>query len=176
MGSAASIKTRTNSKQLICPKNYSQKDFNKILLLFDKLDKSGDMIIDEDELKVLTAHHIKNRKMLLNLKKKKNIQNKEKMLLDLKLKYDKAVLKCKTDTQFLNNDIDVEIDNLTNMSCKDKYILFKSKFTNKDGEINFDLFFNYMKNKTTDISNIKWRVNDINVEIISPNWKSRKSY
>ena len=32
MGSAASIKSRTNSKQLICPKDYSQKDFNRILL------------------------------------------------------------------------------------------------------------------------------------------------
>ena len=110
MGSATSIKTKSNSKQLICPKNYSQKDFNKILLLFDKLDKSGDMVIDEDELKVLTAHHIKNRKSYIRIKKNKIIKSKEKMLLDLKLKNnDKEVLKCKTETQLLNNDIDVEI-------------------------------------------------------------------
>lgn len=176
MGSAASIKTRTNSKQLICPKNYSQKDFNKILLLFDKLDKSGDMIIDEDELKVLTAHHIKNRKIILELKKKENNQNNDKMLLDLKLNYDKEVLLCKKKTQNLNIELDKEINKLSGMSYKEKYMLFKSKFTDKDGEIDFDLFFNYMKNKTNDISNIKWRVNDINVEIISPNGKSRKSH
>lgn len=176
MGSAASIKTTTTSKQLICPKNYSQKDFNKILLLFDKLDKSGDMVIDEEELKELTSHHIKNRKAILESKKIQNNKSKERKICDLKLKYDKEVLKCKTETQLLNNDIDVEISKLNNMSCKDKYMLFKSKFTNKDGEIDFDLFFNYMKNKTNDISNIKWRVNDINVEIISPNGKSRKSH
>ena len=62
------------STQLKCPSDYDTENFNKILRLYDKLDKDGDHVVETEELKEISDLHIKNRINLLDLKEKQVFQ------------------------------------------------------------------------------------------------------
>ena len=48
--------------EIKCPKNYDKEKFQKILMLYDKLDTNGNMVMEQEEFYVLANHHIKNKK------------------------------------------------------------------------------------------------------------------
>ena len=53
MGSGASSKR-------MCPDNYDNNKFSKIIKLFDKLDNNGDNVVESSELDKISKLHIQN--------------------------------------------------------------------------------------------------------------------
>ena len=182
------------SSELRPPKNYDKKNFQKILSLYDKLDSNGNMVIEQEELYILANHHIKNKKLLIQQEKMKNDTEIKSKILALNLKYenDKKELENNHKSQIeklkqKEKDDDAEyvkrLANIDLLTKEQKYDIFKSRFTDKKNNINFNMFFEYMKNKTDDIQNINWvtsgKLNHLNppkslsVTINSPNARPR---
>ena len=69
----------SNTGQLVCPEGYDKEKFKQILYLYDKLDTNGDMVIEKEELFILTEHHIKNKGKKLEKEKiiVENTKNKK---------------------------------------------------------------------------------------------------
>lgn len=180
MGSGISLsKESINKGELICPKDYDNDKFNKILQLYDKLDKNGDMIIEEDELYILTIHHIKNKKKILEKEKLVTENTKNQKLLAIRIEYEslkknleiefeKKKEKYHKNSEEKIKEIDNEILKLNHLSKKEKYEIFKNKFCDKDNKLEFKLFFEYMKDKTNDIKNIDWKSTGKLNYILSP--------
>lgn len=191
MGSGIS---KSNTGQLVCPEGYDKEKFKQILYLYDKLDTNGDMVIEKEELFILTEHHIKNKQKILE-KEKIIVENtKNKKLLAISLEYEslkknleKEYLKKKEKYENTEKDKKKEIDNtilsLTHLTKSQKYEIFKHKFCDNDNKLEFNLFFEYMKDKTEDIENINWQTTgkldhlflpkNPTIEISSPNNKPR---
>ena len=182
------------SSELKPPKNYDKEKFQRILSLYDKLDANGNMVIEQEELYVLANHHIKNKKLLIEKEKMKNDTEIKSRILALNLKYenDKKELENNHKSQIeklkqKEKDDDEEyvkrLANIDLLTKEQKYDIFKSRFTDKKNNINFNMFFEYMKNKTDDIQNINWvtagKLNHLNppkslsVTINSPNARPR---
>jgi hypothetical protein len=191
MGSGIS---RCNHTEIMCPEGYDTHKFNKILNLYDKLDINGNMVIEKEELSILATHHIKNQKKLLLKEQTTNEIDKQKKILSLILEFEKNKKKMEEEYQkkveeetqkAKKNDKDIEskILSIGHLTKEQKYIIFKQKFTDSDNKLNFDLFFNYMKDKTDDIDNINWKLSgklndlrpqkEISVQINSPNTRPR---
>ena len=184
----------SNTGQLVCPEGYDKEKFKQILYLYDKLDTNGDMVIEKEELFILTEHHIKNKGKKLE-KEKIIVENtKNKKLLTISLEYEslkknlkKEYLKKKEKYENTEKDKKKEIDNtilsLTHLTKSEKYEIFKQKFCDNDNKLEFKLFFEYMKEKTEDIENINWKTTgkldylflpkNPTIEISSPNNKPR---
>ena len=45
---------------IVCPKDYNSEDFQKILTLYDRLDRNGNFGLEDCELEEISALHIKN--------------------------------------------------------------------------------------------------------------------
>jgi len=182
------------SSELKPPKNYDKTKFQKILSLYDKLDSNGNMVIEQEELYILANHHIKNKKLIIQKEKMKNDTEIKSRILALNLKYenDKKELENNHKSQIeklkqKEKDDDAEyvkrLANIDLLTKEQKYDIFKSRFTDKKNNINFNMFFEYMKNKTDDIQNINWvtsgKLNHLNppkslsVTINSPNARPR---
>ena len=185
----------SSTKELKCPEGYDKSNFEKILKLYDKLDNNGNMVIEEEEIGILSIHHVKNRIMLLENDKLENKNNMENNILSLKLEYEKNKKKLVLDysrnvkecCQAKENKdlfIDKKLENLKKLTKEERYELFKKRFTNGDDKINFPLFFEYMKDKTSDIENINWKSTGkldyldtnkrVSISINSPNGRPRK--
>ena len=179
---------------LTCPEGYDQTKFQKILTLYDKLDKNGNMVIEQEELYVLANHHIKNKRELIVREQTRAISDNEGRILMLKLKYenDKKKLEtllsdnikmCKENYIKQEEDYKNQLANIDLLTKEQKYVIFKDKFTTDDNKINFNKFFDYMKTRTDDIENINWKtagkLNHLNpakrlsVNIESPNARPR---
>ena len=191
MGSGISKK---NTGQLVCPEGYDKEKFKQILYLYDKLDTNGDMVIEKEELFILTEHHIKNKQKILE-KDKIIVENtKNQKLLAISLEYEslkknleKEYIKKKEKYENTEKDKIKEIDNtilsLKHLTKCQKYEIFKQKFCDNDNKLEFNLFFEYMKDKTEDIENINWKTTgkldhlflpkNPTIEIASPNNKPR---
>tara|TARA_B000000475_G_scaffold271284_1_gene268680 strand:+ start:5885 stop:6475 length:591 start_codon:yes stop_codon:yes gene_type:complete len=191
MGSGISKK---NTGQLVCPEGYDKEKFKQILYLYDKLDTNGDMVIEKEELFILTEHHIKNKQKILE-KDKIIVENtKNQKLLAISLEYEslkknleKEYLKKKEKYENTEKEKKKEIDNtilsLNHLTKSQKYEIFKQKFCDNDNKLEFKLFFEYMKDKTEDIENINWKTTgkldhlflpkNPTIEISSPNNKPR---
>ena len=73
--------------------------------------------------------------------------------------------------------------NIDLLTKEQKYEIFKQRFTDKENKINFKMFFEYMKTRTSDIENINWitagKLNhlqtpkSLSVTINSPNARPR---
>ena len=79
----------SSTRELKCPDGYDKSKFDKILKLYDKIDKNGNMVIEEEEIGILSLHHVKNRIMLLETEKLENKNKMENDILSLKLNYEK---------------------------------------------------------------------------------------
>jgi len=193
MGSGIS-KSNKNTVQLVCPEGYDKEKFKQILYLYDKLDTNGDMVIEKEELFILTEHHIKNKQKILE-KDKIIVENtKNQKLLAISLEYES--LKKNLEKEYLNKkekyentekekkkEIDNTILSLNHLTKSQKYEIFKQKFCDNDNKLEFKLFFEYMKDKTEDIENINWQTTgklehlflpkNPTIEISSPNNKPR---
>ena len=155
------------SSQLKCPKDYDEEKFNKILKLYDRLDSNGDHSVDMEELSSIANLHVKNQlRKLEGMKQPLSDRTDQKIkLLDQQLLMDIERLKnnCenskKTIIQNKNSQlskIDDEIAELNGLSKDDKSKKIKKAITDKNGNIMFWPFFEYMKTRTNDIPNIEW--------------------
>lgn len=155
------------SKKLKCPQDYDEKKFAMILKLYDRLDSNGDQVIDTMELKDISKLHIKNRITELSNAKKCEQSDMEYKLDQARLKNEKK----KKDLEFayqkeleeinnanISNDVRLQngIKKLENMTEKQSCETFL-EVVSKDGKhIEFWKFFDYMKNRTSDIKNINF--------------------
>ena len=184
----------SNTGQLVCPEGYDKEKFKQILYLYDKLDTNGDMVIEKEEVFILTEHHIKNKQKILE-KDKIIVENtKNQKLLAISLEYEslkknleKEYLKKKEKYENTEKEKKKEIDNtilsLNHLTKSQKYEIFKQKFCDNDNKLEFKLFFEYIKDKTEDIENINWQTTgklehlflpkNPTIEISSPNNKPR---
>ena len=185
----------SSTSELKCPDGYDKSKFDKILKLYDKIDKNGNMVIEEEEIGILSLHHVKNRIMLLETEKLENKNKMENDILSLKLNYEKNkkqlifdysknVKECCQLKENKDVFIDKKLEELKKLSKEERYVLFKKRFMDGDGKINFPLFFEYMKDRTSDIENINWKSTGkldyldtnkrVSVIINSPNGRERK--
>ena len=70
--------TKKETKIIECPDNYDRIKFDKILKLFNKLDKNKNNVLELDEMKLISEKHINNRIKLLE-----NKIESEKRILEL---------------------------------------------------------------------------------------------
>lgn len=155
------------SKQLKCPSDYDNEKFNKILILYDRLDSNGDQVVEADELHQIADLHVRNKigrlkefidKVEFEAKQKYEELEKEasfkiaainsKLILDIQKHKNRKVADVK-DAQNI-------IDTMQNMSKEKKAKKFKEAVSDKEGHIKFWTFFDYMKDRTDDIQNIVW--------------------
>ena len=185
-----------NTGEIKCPKNYDKEKFQKILMLYDKLDTNGNMVMEQEEFYVLANHHIKNQKEVILREKTKNDNLIQRNILALNLKYEEEKkdiekshnkeidnLKQKEKTDGL--DYNKRLANIDLLTKEEKYEIFKEKFTDNDDKINFTKFFEYMKTRSDDIENINWITSGkldylkspkrLSVTINSPNARPRVS-
>jgi|TARA_B110000971_G_scaffold216575_2_gene251827 hypothetical protein len=166
MGSGIS-RCNLTTGEIKCPKNYDREKFQKILTLYDKLDKNGNMVMDEEEFYVLSNHHIKNKKELIQREKSKSASDIQRNILMLNLKHEEDKkrinkihnLSIETLKQKgVKDDIDYNkrLINIDLLTKEEKYEIFKERFTDKEDKINFKMFFDYMKTRSIDIRNINW--------------------
>ena len=185
-----------NNGEIKCPKNYDKEKFQKILMLYDKLDTNGNMVMEQEEFYVLANHHIKNQKELILREKTKNKNDIQRNILMLNLKYEEEKKEMeKTHNAKINrleskektDDIDYNkrLSNIDLLTKEEKYEIFRERFTDNDDKINFTKFFEYMKTRSVDIENINWITsgkldhlkspNRLSVTINSPNARPRVS-
>lgn len=181
------ISTCTANKPIICPENYDEKSFEKIVTIYKRLDVNGNMIVEDNELNKMSNLNIKRKKKNLLIKKKiaTNCYEKKKLELDLELKKSQEILieEHKKMLKLMENVIEKDLLNLSNkiseldnLTLNEKRNLFIKKISTKHDEIDFWKFFSYMKNKVNDMDNIVWTPNDktrrkssLLVKIKSPN-------
>tara|TARA_B110000908_G_C10265933_1_gene463931 strand:+ start:6887 stop:7366 length:480 start_codon:yes stop_codon:yes gene_type:complete len=157
----------SGSSQLKCPNEYDNEKFNKILKLYDRLDSNGDNSVDMDELTTIANLHVKNELKRLTCMKKPVSYKIDQNICILEQELNLNIEKLNND--FINNkkqllqdkvdklsNIDDDIKHLTELSDENKTIKFKKAITDKNGNISFWPFFEYMKNRTEDIPNIQW--------------------
>jgi len=155
------------SSRLVCPQDYDESKFKKILLLYDKLDKNGDHTVDENELSVISQLHVKNQLNKLENMKKPLVNEKHqsivKMEADLKIKIKELRDNINIMKEQLNNNtkhkleiIENDIKNLKNITEEERNKKFKNAITDKKNQIEFWKFFEYMKTRTDDIPNISF--------------------
>lgn len=160
MGSGASTK-------LVCPKDYDEDKFSKIRTLFDQLDKNGDHVVDSSELDEISKLHIKNQIAEIEQKKKLEIVRKQKVDAFLVEDTNKKIEETKKEMEAskIKNDCfsnsvmlgyNMEIGWFNRLTQEEREKLFLDKISDKKGHIDFWKFFEYMKNRTHDISNIQW--------------------
>ena len=155
------------SSRLVCPQDYDESKFKKILLLYDKLDKNGDHTVDENELSAISQLHVKNQLNKLENMKKPLVNEKHqsivKMEADLEIKIKELRDNINIMKEQLNNNtkhkleiIENDIKNLKNLSEEERNKKFKNAITDKKNQIEFWKFFEYMKTRTDDIPNISF--------------------
>jgi hypothetical protein len=162
MGSGQSV-----VQKLECPKDYDEEKFSQILRLYDRLDKNGDHVVEQDELKEIAELHITNRIMLLNKEKKEEEEQKEITITAAKFKQDQKIKEIKSKTkskieeanQLLETrkqKIDKTIEKFQQLSDDEKNKAFLRVVSYDNKHIDFWKFFTYMKDKTNDIPNINF--------------------
>jgi hypothetical protein len=153
--------------EIKCPKNYDKEKFQKILMLYDKLDTNGNMVMEQEEFYVLANHHIKNKKELILREKAKNTNDIQRNILMLNLKHEeekKQMIKLYNSTietlkqKVKTDDMDYNkrLTNIDLLTKEEKYEIFKERFTDNEDKINFTKFFEYMRTRSDDIQNINW--------------------
>lgn len=163
MGSGAS----KESRQLVCPELYPEDKFSKVLKLFDRLDEDGDQVVENDELKCIAQLHVKNKINLLNLNLQSNkvtfdsqnklyLEKKRLAIEKLEKEWDDRICNYKTSYENEVNLLKSKLTNYQNMKDEDKQEMFMNVITDDDNKIEFWKFFEYIKDKTDDIDNIKF--------------------
>ena len=162
MGSGQSV-----VQKLECPKDYDEEKFSQILRLYDRLDKNGDHVVEQDELKEIAELHISNRIMLLNKEKKEEEEQKEITITAAKFKQDQKIKEIKSKTKnkieeanellkTRKQKIDKTIEKFQQLSDDEKNKAFLRVVSYDNKHIDFWKFFTYMKDKTNDIPNINF--------------------
>ena len=185
MGSGVSV---LKKEKINCPNNYNEENFYKILNLYEKIQ---DNEVENNELFDISNNYVDDLLQKLEKEKVKTILIHQKKLLLHKLNLDHKM-------RILQNEYATNMEETNKMLSKntnslEKRILKLETCTNeekkklflgnimKNDEIDFEKFFDYMKDKTEAIENINWvesrKVNRIrqqrlSINIITPNFKN----
>ena len=135
--------------------------------LFDRLDQDGDQVVENDELKCIAELHVKNKIAMLNLSLKNNkvtFESNNKLYLEkkrlemekLEKEWDDRIKNYQVNYQREVDLINKNMNGYQNMKSEDKQKMFMNVITDDNNKIEFWKFFEYMKNKTDDIDNIKF--------------------
>jgi len=144
------------SAELKCPSDYDKESFDKILRLFDRLDSTGDMIVDKTEMNnhelglIAEQHNIEEISNLAikkeNQKKlyEQNIENikkkvEEKLMTDIETELKEHQFRIDT----INNKI-TELEKKTNEEKRD---MLKKTISDNKKSIGFWDFFKYMRDR-----------------------------
>lgn len=186
MGSGSSV--LKNEKKINCPNNYNESNFYKILDLFDKLKNSE---IDDNKLFNISNTHNEELIKKLEDEKIKVLLCEQKKLLVHKLnlehhirilqsEYDANIKKTKKICQIKKKSLEQRILKLETCTNEEKKNLFLEKIKKND-TLDFEKFFNYMKDKTHTIESINWveskkinriRQQRLSINITTPNLKN----
>lgn len=185
MGSGGSV---LKQEKIICPNNYNEEKFYKILNLYEKIQ---DNEVENNELFDISNNYVDDLLQKLEKEKVKTILIHQKKLLLHKLNLDHKM-------RILQNEYTTNMEETNKMLSKntnslEKRILKLETCTNeekkklflgnimKNNEINFEKFFDYMKDKTEAIENINWvesrkisriRQQRLSINITTPNFKN----
>ena len=155
------------STRLVCPDDYDEDKFSKIMTLFDQLDKNGDHVVDSSELDEISKLHVKN--LISEIEKKKKLEQIRKQKVDAFLiedtkKKQEEIQKDMESSQVKNDcfsenrmlSYEMEIGWFNRLTQEEREKMFLTKISDKKGHTDFWKFFEYMKNRTDDIQNIVW--------------------
>ncbi len=163
MGSGASKKNPI----LECPKNYNSEKFKKICILFDKLDKDANFGVSSDELTDIARLHVENcqQKLEKRLTTKKSQHQHNLQEIDEDGIQKIAGIRLATETRkqsttqqhdMKQKSIQSKIDWYKSLDEDGKENAFMKVLKPKDSKhIDFWTFFEYMKSRTEDISNVE---------------------
>lgn len=152
---------------LQCPKNYDPKKFKEITMLFDKLDKDSNLGVSSDEIEHIASLHVQNclnrMENTMQAKNKSLVVAKTQLLLDQQIAIDKIKNEFESKTrqeELVYAAAIKKLENKTNwyksLDKEGKADAFMKAVMPKGEEhIDFWAFFEYMKNRTQDIENIK---------------------
>jgi hypothetical protein len=182
-GGISTIKVK---RPIICPEDYDEKSFDKILKIYQTLNIHDNKILENDQIDNLANINIRSKKKKLIEKKliAHNCYTKKKIELDIELKKSQKLLVEQHEKMFKNlnivikkdlNNLSNKIKELDSLSLNEKRSIFIKKITTRN-ELDFWKFFKYMKNKVNDMDNIVWtpkdntiRKSSLLVKIKSPN-------
>ena len=174
------------TRPIICPEDYDEESFYKILTIYHTLNIHDNVILENDQLNNLANINVRNKKKKLIEKKliAHNCYTKKKLELDIELKKSQKILleQHKNMINQLNivikkdiNNLSSKIKELDSLSLNEKRIIFIKKISSRN-EVDFWKFFKYIKNKVNDMDNIVWTPKDntrrkasLLVKIKSPN-------
>ena len=156
--------------KIVCPKDYNVEDFQKILTLYDRLDRNGNFGLEDSELEEISALHIKNNIRNMDVAIEDNGFKKQLTLsklretyrcnvMRLKNKYDSEVKDINESYEAKNKDLREKMERLNKLPVADKVKCFREKIVNEKGDVEFWKFFEYMKERVHDIDNI-WTENN----------------
>ena len=163
MGSGAS---KTNPI-LVCPKDYDAKKFKKICILFDKLDKDANFGVSSDELTDIARLHVENCQRKLEKRLTTNESQHQHNLQEIEEDSIQKIagIRFATEThkqsatqqhQMKQKSIQSKIGWYKSLDEDGKENAFMKVLKPKDSKhIDFWTFFEYMKSRTGDISNIE---------------------
>ena len=188
MGSGSSVLKEVKTTNIVCPNNYNEEKFYKILNLYEKI---RDDEVENNELFELSNNYVDDLLQKLEKEKVKTIliQQKKLLLHKLNLEHKMRILQNEYATNISEtnkilskntNSLEKRILKLETCTNEEKKKLFLGNIMKED-ELNFQNFFDYMKDKTEDIENINWvesrkinriRQQRLSINITTPNFKN----
>tara|TARA_B110001452_G_scaffold259942_1_gene256897 strand:+ start:9344 stop:9838 length:495 start_codon:yes stop_codon:yes gene_type:complete len=152
---------------LTCPDNYDQNKFKKICSLFDKLDKDSNLGVSSDEIEQIAELHVSNciTHMEDQAQSKKKAFNVGNMQITLDEQHAQAKIKQEFDARreherllltLAVQSLEKRIAVYNGFNKSDKAnALMKAVMPKGEDNMDFWSFFEYMKNRTEDIQNIR---------------------
>ena len=151
---------------LKCPDGYDKQKFQKICILFDKLDKDSNLGVSSDEIEDIAAHHVANciRRMEGQIVAK--VKAFKVGQTQITLDENNAIAKVKQEFEMRRQQekliCDIAVRTLENrktayqeLDQDGKANAFIKAVSGPGEMITFWSFFEYMKTRTDDIQNIK---------------------
>ncbi len=154
---------------LTCPEGYSKENFQKICALFDKLDQDSNLGVSSHELSDIVELHIKNCLIRLRARIAGAQQDKEREVQQLDEAFNDKVSIMRTELEAAKNTlnhrqsteskrIEKQIAYYSGLDETGKCTAFMKVVSGSSEDvIDFESFFEYMKHRTDDISNITYK-------------------
>lgn len=152
---------------LKCPDDYDKKKFKKICSLFDKLDKDSNLGVSSDEIEQIAELHVSNciTHMETQVQAKEKAFNVAQMQIKLDEQHAQAKIKQEFDARREHERLLLTVakqsleQRITAYNEMDKggkaNALMKAVMPKGEDHMDFWSFFEYMKNRTEDIQNIR---------------------
>lgn len=153
---------------LKCPSGYNSDDFQKICVLFDKLDKDSNLGVSSDELDDIARLHVENCKLRLKGRKAALETDSSRELAKIEADMEQQIILLKLDAISKKNRVVANQDNkikivseqlewYSNLDEHGKCKAFMEVVSTGNNQVDFQAFFEYMKNRTGDITNINYK-------------------